>query len=225
MGYGIKFKVWGEYACFSRPELKVERVSYDIMTPSAARGILEAIYWKPAIKWHVDRIHILNEIKFANIRRNEISEVATLPRIKKAVSDNSEYFISATDNRHQRAAMVLKDVAYVIEAHFELNEDKAGETDTVEKHYNIALRRLRDGKCFHHPCFGTREFGAFFEIIEEDEKIPQSCLSRERDFGFMLFDVNYILSDNGEKQEVAPRFFRAITFDGVLDLRNVVIAT
>ncbi len=220
MGYGVKFKVWGDYACFSRPELKVERVSYDIITPSAARGILEAIYWKPAIKWTIDRIHVINPILFTNIRRNEVSEVLKLSNVKKAIEKSEPLYIAANDNRHQRAAMVLKNVEYVIEAHFDINEDKAGADDTVEKHFNVAIRRLRKGQCFHRPCLGTREFGASFKIIEKGEDMPKSSLKGVLDLGYMLYDINYKFDEN-EKQTVSPRFFRAKLVDGILDLTDI----
>ena len=132
MGYGITIRVSGDYALFTRPEMKVERVSYDIITPSAARGIIEAVYWKPAIRWKIDKIHVLKEIEFTNIRRNEVSEKA---------SERRPYLV-APEIRQQRAALVLKNVDYIIESHFEMT-DKAGAEDTVEKHYNIVLRRLR----------------------------------------------------------------------------------
>ena len=221
MGYGIKLKVWGEYACFTRPEMKVERVSYDMMTPSAARGIVEAIYWKPAIKWTIDKIHVINPINFTNIRRNEVSEVLKLSNVKKAIEKSESLHIIATENRHQRAALVLKDVEYVIEAHFELNAEKAGETDTVEKHYNIALRRLRMGQYFHHPSFGTREFGASFKIIENDSEIPQSKLEGKMDLGYMLYDMNFTINDQKTKQSVNPSFFRATLENGILDLIKI----
>jgi CRISPR-associated protein Cas5d len=218
VGYGIKLRVWGEYACFTRPEMKVERVSYDIITPTAARGIIEAIYWKPAINWTIDKIHVINPIKFTNVRRNEISEVLKLNKIKKAMEKNEPNFIIATENRHQRAALVLKDVEYVIEAHFDLNTDKKGETDTVEKHYNIALRRLRTGQCFYQPSLGTREFGASFELIEDDVEIPISKLEGTLDLGFMLYDLNFSINDQKSIQKVNPSFFRVKLENGILDL-------
>ncbi|MBC8333144.1 MAG: type I-C CRISPR-associated protein Cas5, partial [Anaerolineae bacterium] len=160
MGYGITIRVQGDYALFTRPEMKVERVSYDIITPSAARGIIEAIYWKPAIYWKIDKIHVLNEIEFTNIRRNEVSEKISTNIAKQVMNgSNKPFYLAATENRQQRAALVLKNVDYVIEAHFDLT-DEAGDEDTVEKHYNIALRRLRKGQHFHAPYLGTREFGA-----------------------------------------------------------------
>src|SRR5690554_1543622 len=151
MGYGIKLKVWGDYACFSRPEMKVERVSYDVITPSAARGILEAIYWKPSIRWVVDRIYVLNNVKFTNIRRNEVGCKISKPSpklVEKGGEAELGIFIDDGKTRQQRAAMVLKDVAYVIEAHFEFtsNEDK-----NEGKHLDIFNRRARRGQCFTQP--------------------------------------------------------------------------
>ncbi len=218
MGYGIKVRVWGDYACFTRPEMKVERVSYDIMTPSAARGIIEAIYWKPAIRWTIDKIHVINPIVFTNIRRNEVSEVLKISNVKNAMEKSEPLSIVATENRHQRAAMILKNVEYVIEAHFDINPGKAGESDTVEKHYNIVMRRLRQGQCFYHPSFGTREFGASFRIVEDEESMPKSNLSGKMDLGYMLYDMNFTLNDTKTRQTVNPSFFRAVLIDGVLDL-------
>ena len=128
MGYGICLKVWGDYACFTRPEMKVERVSYDVLTPSAARGVLEAIYWKPAIVWRIDKIHVLNEIKFENLRRNEIGSKISETSVKKAMKNNIPIYQSSNGDRQQRASLLLKDVCYIIEAHFELT-DKAGNED------------------------------------------------------------------------------------------------
>lgn len=218
MGYGIRVRVWGDYACFTRPEMKVERVSYDIMTPSAARGIIEAIYWKPAIKWVIDKIHVINPINFTNIRRNEVSEVAKLSNVKKAMEKGESLYIVSSDSRQQRASLILKDVEYVIEAHFDMNPEHTGDTDTVEKHYNIVMRRLRQGQYFHHPSLGTREFGASFEIIEEEEIIPRSQLQGQMDLGYMLYDMNFSVNDDKTKQSVNPSFFRANLVDGVLDL-------
>lgn len=123
MGYGIKLKVWGDYACFSRPEMKVERVSYDVITPSAARGILEAIHWKPAIRWVIDRIHVLNPIIFDNIRRNEVTGIISGSNVKKVMEgQNILLYQNTNEERAQRATLLLKKVAYVIEAHFELTK-------------------------------------------------------------------------------------------------------
>ncbi|MCI5140767.1 MAG: type I-C CRISPR-associated protein Cas5, partial [Candidatus Electrothrix sp. ATG1] len=166
MSYGVKLMVWGKYACFTRPEMKVERVSYDIMTPSAARGIIEAIYWKPEIRWIIDRIHVLNEIRFENIRRNEVASKLPMTNISKAMKDCvSPIQISIEDARQQRASLVLRDVHYVIEAHFELTDkDKEGEPG---KHLGMFERRAKKGQCFHRPYLGCREFPADFSWIEE----------------------------------------------------------
>jgi len=221
MGYGVKLKVWGDYACFSQPAFKIERVSYDMMTPSAARGILDSVYFKPAILWKIDKIHVINPIKFTNIRRNEVSETAKLSSVNQTMKAPKQYCIVATEARHQRAALVLRDVEYVIEAHFEIVSEKAGETDTVEKHYSIAMRRLRKGQFFQKPFLGTREFGCSFEIIEKNEDIPKSCMTGKKDLGFMLYDLNYNIDKKNEKQWVEPSFFRAVLNDGILDLSEV----
>lgn len=217
MGYGFKVEVFGDYALFTRPELKTERVSYDIMTPSAARGILEAIYWKPAIDIIIDKIHVYNEPRFTNIRRNEVGTKILASDGKKLMEGNTsgKDYLCTRDNIQQRASMVLRDVRYVIEAHFEMT-DKAGETDTKEKHYNIMLRRLRKGQFFSQPYFGCREFPAHFRIIEDE--IPESNLAGEKDFGFMLYDMDFT-----QLPEISPMFFRAKLVDGILDLTNVKI--
>ena len=217
MGYGICLKVWGDYACFTRPEMKVVRVSYDIITPSAARGIIESIYWKPAIKWVIDKIHVINPILFTNIRRNEVSDKIPVGKVLALVNGKDEEFYTvATENRQQRASLVLKDVCYHIEAHFEMT-DQAGETDSQEKHYNIAIRRMDKGQFHKQPVFGTREFPAFFTLVDKPE---ESKLKGEQDLGFMLFDMNF----KGRKEkdifynDADPIFYRPIMIDGVVDV-------
>jgi len=210
MSYGITLKVWGSYACFTRPEMKVERVSYDVMTPSAARGILEAIYWKPAITWVIDRIHVLNPIRFDNIRRNELAGKLPLGTIKKAMNNGVspvETFIE--NDRQQRAAMVLRNVCYVVEAHFEFNGD---EDNNAAKQKEIFERRARKGQCFHHPYLGCREFPAHFELIEDG--IPPSELAGERDLGWMLHDIDF-------ENDMEAKFFRAEMRNGVIEIPPV----
>jgi len=218
MGYGITIRVWGDYALFTRPEMKVERVSYDVITPSAARGIIEAVYWKPAIRWVIDRIHVLKEIQFTNIRRNEVSEKIPVGNVEQAMKGTLKkpLYLSATDTRQQRASLVLTDVEYVIAAHFEMT-GQAGPEDTPEKHYNIALRRLRKGQHYHQPYLGTREFPANVELIEEGN-IPASPLTGERDLGWMLYDLDF-----SDPKDIRPQFFRAILRDGVLDLTDIAL--
>ena len=220
MGYGIKIRVSGDYALFTRPEMKVERVSYDIITPSAARGIIEAIYWKPAIRWVIDKIHVLNPIEFTNIRRNEVSEKASESEARRRMNGSNEpFYLDVSDQRYrqQRAALVLKNVDYIIEAHFELVAEKAGAEDTVEKHYNIALRRLRKGQHFSAPCLGTREFGAKVMLIE-DEPIPKSILKDKQELGWMLYDLDF-----SDAEDITPKFFKATLNEGVLDLTNLEV--
>lgn len=213
MGYGIRVEVWGDYALFTRPEMKVERVSYDIITPSAARGLIEAIYWKPAIRWVIDKIYVCNPIEFTNIRRNEVKSKLSARNANSVVNGaQEELYINTSEDIQQRASMLLKNVRYVIEAHFEMT-DKSGETDTVEKHYNIVLRRLRNGKNYHTPCFGCREFPANFRLYEEDE--VKTAFSGKTDLGFMLYDMDFTDSEN-----IAPKFFRAVMQDGILNLKD-----
>ena len=216
MGYGIKVRVKGDYALFTRPEMKVERVSYDVPTPSAVRGILESIYWKPAITWIIDKIHVLNPIQVTNIRRNEVSDKVSTSTAKSIMSGNEKpFYLDVLSSRQQRASLVLKDVDYIIEAHFEILPDKAGEDDTPEKHYNMILRRLRKGQHYHQPCLGTREFPANVELFE-DGALPKSQLTGIQDLGWMLYEMDFTDPDN-----ITPIFFRATMVDGVIDLRDV----
>jgi CRISPR-associated protein Cas5d len=209
MAFGIKLRVWGDYACFTRPEMKVERVSYDVMTPSAARGILEAIHWKPAIRWVVDGIHVQRPIKFDNVRRNEVSSKIPKPNPETAMRDGKPLYFLVDDggNRQQRASTLLRDVEYVIEAHFELT-DLAGAEDNEGKHLDIFRRRARNGQFFHQPCLGCREFPAFFELVEGD--IPASCYAgQEKELGYMLLDIDFV-------NNMTPLFFRVTMKDGIV---------
>ncbi|MDD4000944.1 MAG: type I-C CRISPR-associated protein Cas5c [Bacilli bacterium] len=219
MGYGICLKIWGDYACFTRPEMKVERVSYDMITPSAARGIIEAIYWKPAIRWVIDKIHVINPIKFTNIRRNEVKDKIKINNIL-AIANGSDkpFYYDTTDssNRQQRASVILKDVCYCIEAHFELTE-KAGKDDDEKKHYNIALRRMREGQIHHQPVFGNREFPAYFELIDSPLK---SQLNGKVDLGYMLYGMEFKKTnrENLYSNEADPVFYRVVMEDGIVDV-------
>jgi CRISPR-associated protein Cas5d len=213
VGYGIQVEVWGDYALFTRPEMKVERVSYDVMTPSAARGIITAIYWKPAIKWVIDSIAVCSEIRFTNIRRNEQGQKILAGTVQTAMNRGQlPEPLYTTQGIQQRASMVLKDVRYVITAHFELT-DKAGPEDTKEKHYCIVRRRLKKGQCYHQPCFGCREFPAHFKLWEGGDP---PAVKEDRQLGYMLYDMDY----SDPRSGIKPRFFRAELKAGVLDLRN-----
>lgn len=212
--YGITLRVWGNYASFNRPEFKVERVTYDVITPSAARGILEAVHWKPAIRWVVDEIQVLKPIRFGNIRRNEVDDVIAASAINKAMrGEEAELYVDTkvSKNRIQRAALILKDVEYLIKAHFELTK-KATELDTPEKHYNIFLRRARQGQCFNQPYFGTREFPACFELVEEGDELPKP-IDKTKDLGYMLYDIDF-------KNNMEPIFFRAQMDHGIVKIEE-----
>ncbi len=217
MGYGVKVMFWGDYALFSRPEFKVERVSYDVMTPSAARGLLEAIFWKPAICYIIDKIHVLHPPRFMNVRRNEVSEKLGKKNCKALMEGqkNAKECLYTSQHIQQRASLLLRDVCYVIEAHFEMTA-AAGQADNPKKHYNILLRRLRNGQCYHQPYFGCREFPAKFRLLEEDEPVPQSQLVGEKDLGFMLYDMDF-----SDPNNISPIFFRAKMTNGIIDLHAI----
>lgn len=210
MPYGVRLKISGDYACFTRPEMKVERVSYDVPTPSAVRGILEAIHWKPAIRWVVDAIHVLEPIRFQSIRRNEVGGKAPAGKIRSAMKrgDLADLQLLVDEDRQQRASTVLVKPAYVIEAHFELT-DKAGAEDNEGKHLDIFNRRAARGQCFHQPCLGTREFAARFELLATDAPLPKA-IKETRDLGFMLYDIDHQAKDR------PSLFFRAKLENGVV---------
>lgn len=212
MAFGVKLKVWGDYACFTRPEMKVERVSYDVMTPSAARAVLEAIYWKPSIRWIVDRLHVLKPIRFMNIRRNEVASKIPLKNVTTAMKDPTRslvLYVDETDdegklkNRQQRAAMILRDVCYGIEAHFDYT---CNEDNKDGKHLDMFNRRAALGQCFTQPYLGCREFSANFELVKE---FPVSPLSGKQDLGWMLHDIDF-------NNNMEAKFFRAEMVDGVV---------
>ena len=209
MSFGVRLRVSGAFACFTRPEMKVERVSYDVMTPSAARGILEAIHWKPAIRWVVDEIHVLAPIRFRSIRRNEVGAKAPVAKIRSAMKsgDVGDLVLVVEDNRQQRAATVLTGVEYVIVAHFEPTA-RADASENAGKHLDIFNRRARAGQCFHQPCLGTREFPAEFKLVESGEPLP-TAIDETRDLGFMLWDIDHA----GDKSSL---FFRARLDKGVV---------
>lgn len=211
MSYGIRLHVWGERACFTRPELKVERVSYDVPTPSAARGILEAIHWKPAIRWQIDRIHVLKPIRFQSFRRNEVGAKISAANARSAMARGTTdgLGMSMEDNRQQRAATILVDVAYVFEAHFALTPH-AKDDDTPAKHIAMFNRRAAAGQCFHRPCLGTREFPAEFALLDPGAPLPERADIADRDLGWMLHDIEF--------PQGLSRFFRAALVDGAVDV-------
>ena len=211
----VKVKVWGDYALFSRPEMKVERCSYDVITPSAARGILEAIYWHRGLRWVIDKIYVNKPIRFTSVRRNEVKSKISANNVLQVYNGaDKPLYINTKEDIVQRASLILCDVEYVIEAHFEMT-DKANSTDNPGKFQDIMMRRLKRGECYHMPYFGCREFPANFVLWEEEkcdsyyENVP------EKDLGFMLYDMDYTDPDH-----IEPMFFRAVMRHGMIDLRN-----
>ncbi len=221
MSYGVALHVWGEYACYTRPELKAERVSYEVMTPSAARGILSAIYWKPEFNWVIDRIRVLKPIRMTQVRRNEVSEKAAKPK-----KNSKSFYIE--EKRQQRAATVLKDVSYVIEAHVEIVQNQ-GDINDVAKHLEVFKRRVQKGQCFYQPCLGVREFPAMFELVEDPVSLPCELpdSQKNRSFGLIFHDMVYqndekgkiVCAHTGKTQTAEPHFFMAELRDGVMDCK------
>ncbi len=231
-------EVWGDYACFTRPEMKVERVSYDVPTPSAVRAVFEAIFWKPAVRWQPTRIEVLNPIKWISVRRNEVGAV---------MSDRSEGLL-IEDNRQQRAGLFLRDVRYRFYAVIEYIpvdqrknnrhtvvpeflwdpeekqfmqeeikdwETKSGSTtndETPGKYLAMFERRGKKGQCFNQPYLGTREFSCSFRLVENHE-VEQEAISETRDLGFMLYDMDFTDLENPQ-----PMFFRAEMKNGAVSI-------
>jgi CRISPR-associated protein Cas5d len=193
--------------------MKVERVSYDVMTPSAARGFIEAIYWKPEIRWHIDRITVLKAIQFTSVRRNEVKDKigSGAAKAMKDGQGNLAYCVDDGENRQQRATLMLRDVGYIIEAHIEILSGP----DNIAKHLDQFNRRARKGRCFTRPYFGCREFAANFELLEADCAIPaaDASLAGERDLGWMLYDIDF--SNLMDRQ---AKFFHAFMRDGIIDV-------
>ena len=206
-------EVWGDYACFTRPEFKVERVSYDFITPSAARAIFEAILWKPEIRWHITKIEVINPIKWVSIRRNEVAKPAVLPTKKQLAGElTAPLGVYIEEERQQRAGLFLKDVRYRIYGYFEVLEALEG-VDTDAKFAAMFERRAKKGQCFHRPYLGCREFVCHFKLIEDLSSIDVPPISENKDFGYMLYDMNF--ADNKEKPE--PMFYRAYMSSGTID--------
>ena len=210
MSQGIQVEVWGDYALFTRPELKVERVSYDVMTPSAARGLIDSIYFHPGLKWKIDRIHVLNPIAFTNIRRNEVKDKILAGNVRTVMTGGDKPLALYTgESIQQRASMVLTNVHYVITAHFDLTDQKAP-GDNEGKFIDIARRRLERGQCYHQPCFGCREFPAHFRAWQGG---PVPAIPETRSLGLMLYDMDY-----ANPRDIRPMFFMAELTDGVLEV-------
>ena len=207
----VLMEVWGLTACFTRPEMKTERVSYDVPTPSAARGMIESIYYHPGLKWTIDRIWVLNPIQFMNLRRNEVSSKISASNVMQEANGGRQSCIVTTQDIQQRATMMLKNVRYVIEAHFDMT-DKANASDNPGKFQDIVKRRLRKGACYAAPYLGTRECTAHFRLWEGE---AIEGIDETRDLGYMLYDMDY-----SDPEHIQPMFFRAKMEHGCIDLRG-----
>ena len=214
MAFGIQVEVWGDRALFTRPEFSVERMSYDVITPSAARGLLESIFWHPGMCYVIDRIEVLNPIAFSNVRRNEVKVKASASAMKTAIVKQGPLpHIATKEVIVQRASLILTNVRYVISAHFEMT-DAANATDNPAKFKEMLTRRLKKGQCYSAPYFGAREFPAHFKLYEkEGSQEGYYARSGERDLGFMLYDMDYSNPEN-----IMPMFFRAVMVNGVIDV-------
>lgn len=212
----FRLKVSGSNACFTRPEMKVERVSYDVMTPSAARGILEAILWKPAIQWRILQIDVLKPIKWESVRRNEVGSVVPVTSVKTAMKRAKGCLgLYIEEKRQQRAGLFLRDVSYIIHAEFNITR-QAGNKDNIVKFEQMFIRRASNGQCFHRPYFGCREFPVHFEFVPKDAD-PARTIDETRDLGWMLYDIDY------SGKEPMPQFFHARMESGRIDLRDVEV--
>lgn len=208
----IQLEVWGPYALFSRPELKVEKVSYDVPTPSAARGIVEAVYFHPGLRWHIDRIYVLNPISFTSIRRNEVLSKISARNVRQAAQGGrQELYLAAPQEIVQRSSLLLQDVHYVIEAHFEMTS-KAAPSDNPGKFQDIVTRRMEKGQCYTTPYLGCREFSASFRRWAGG---PIETIHETRDLGLMLYDFDYT-----DPQNITPTYFRAKLENGILNVRD-----
>lgn len=210
--YGLE--VWGDFACFTRPEMKVERVSYDVITPSAARNIFQAIFWKPAIEWVITRIEVINPIKWFSIRRNEVGKVGA--------ANMAAPPIIATENRQQKNTLMLRDVRYRIYATMTYippqkrkGEQKraGGQDENPAKYQAMFERRAEKGQCFTTPYLGTRECSAFFKLLGSDAKDGEDLLKESKDLGIMLYDMDF-----SDPANIKPMFFRANMVNGVINV-------
>ena len=202
-------EVKGDFACFTRPEMKVERVSYDVITPSAARAVFEAILWKPAIRWQVRRIEVLKPIRWMNLRRNEVGSVVPAGAVKSAMKHGKGNLgLYIEEDRQQRAGLFLRDVAYRLHADFTVLDDNP--QNNPVKFAEMFKRRASKGQCFNQPYLGTREFSCDFRLVEDEENrdVP---LAESRDLGWMLYDMDFADMNNP-----MPRFFHATMENGVI---------
>lgn len=233
MSYGFKVLVEGDYACFTRPELKVERVSYDVPPPGALEGLLKSVYWKPAIRYVIDKIVVFHPIDFFSVRRNEVKEKVAYKKVKSQMNGkDTDFCIYTSESRSQRTALILKNVKYGVEFHFELTGCKNDEeSDAENKHYNIIKRRLEKGQCFRTPCLGCSEFPVRkIELVTEfDENLISNAIldMGDVDLGFMSYRVEF--EDKGRpvngdwenpkfSDKASTVYYRPHMVNGVIDV-------
>ena len=210
MNPSFTLEVAGPFACFTRPEMKVERVSYDVMTPSSARSIFETILWKPAIRWRVHRIEVLKPIRWINLRRNEVSAVVSTRNLQQAITagrGNLGLFIE--DERQQPAGYFLRDVAYRIHADLSL---APGSNEPLMKYTEMFTRRANKGQCVNQPYLGCREFAADVRLVTS-ETPPATPIGDTRELGWMLHDLDFTHAADPQ-----PRFFNAKMVNGVINV-------
>lgn len=212
----ISVEVWGDYACFTRPEYKAERISYDVITPSAARGILDSIYWHPGMCWVIDKIRVCNPIETMGIMRNEIGAKISARSISRDMDTNKHIYMASSNHIQQRTTMLLKNVRYIIDAHFILT-DQAAEPNNTGKFQSIIRRRLKKGQCYQMPYFGMREYPASFAPCDEEKMCPEE-LKGTYTLGKMLYDMDY-----SNKNDIKACYFDAVMVDGVIDLTDVEV--
>lgn len=211
-------EIAGDYACFTRPEMKVERVSYDVITPSAARAVFEAVLWKPAIQWRIKQIDVLKPLRWISVRRNEVGAIASTANATAAMkAGRGALALYVEDERQQRAGLFLRDVAYRLHAEMELTTDEARADSS--KYVAMFIRRAAKGQCINQPYLGCREFAARFRLVDQSKSEPEPEPSVDGDFGWMLFDLAFNREETGPR----PRFFRARVERGVMDLRGVEV--
>ena len=204
----LALEVTGPFACFTRPEMKVERMSYDVMTPSSARSIFEAILWKPAIRWRVHRIEVLKPIRWINLRRNEVSAVVSTRNVHQAMTAGSGNLgLYIEDERQQRAGYFLRDVAYRIHADLQL----AAGNEPLAKYTEMFARRASKGQCINQPYLGCREFAADFKLVDGEGAVPP--ITETRELGWMLHDLDF-----SHPSDPQPRFFKATMAEGVVQV-------
>ena len=205
-------EISGEFACFTRPEMKVERVSYDVITPSAARSVFEAILWKPAMRWHVRHIEVLEPLRWINLRRNEVASVISTRNVQHAMAEGEgDLAIYVEEDRQQRAGLFLRDVAYRVHADLEVRGDR-GDPEPPQKFFSMFERRAAAGQCVNQPYLGCREFAARFRLVT-DPACERAPIAETRDLGWMLHDMDFRNPDDPQ-----PVFFRAQMNAGVIEI-------